>query len=113
MPALYAAVDLVVQSSLTEGLPNVILEAAYLGVPIVATDVGGTREVIEHGVSGWLVPPGDPDILADGVRRCLHDPQEFVEMAARGRSRIESMFEFGRRTENQMQIYREVACGAN
>lgn len=113
MPALYASVDVVVQSSLTEGLPNVILEAAYLGVPIIATDVGGTCEVIEHGVSGWLVSPGDPNILADGVRRCLHDPQKFVEMAARGRSRIESMFEFGRRTEDQMQIYREVACGAN
>lgn len=109
MPALYASIDLVVQSSLTEGLPNVMLEAAYLGVPIVATDVGGTREVVEHGVSGWLLQPGDPAALADALRQYLADPVAFIEMAARGRSRIESSFSFAARTENQVQIYRALA----
>jgi glycosyltransferase involved in cell wall biosynthesis len=110
MPALYASVDVVVQSSLTEGLPNVMLEAAYLGVPIIATDVGGTGEVLEHGVSGWLVRAGSSNSLADGLRRFLQRPQDFIEMAARGRGRIESVFEFGRRTEGQMRVYREVVC---
>ncbi|MBP7611026.1 MAG: glycosyltransferase family 4 protein [Steroidobacteraceae bacterium] len=109
MPALYASVDLVVQSSLTEGLPNVIVEGAYLGVPIVATDVGGTREVIEHGVSGWLVQPGDHRALSDAMRRYLSDPSASITMAARGRARIESRFEFSARTESQMQIYTEIA----
>jgi glycosyltransferase involved in cell wall biosynthesis len=110
MPALYADVDLVVQSSLTEGLPNVMLEVAYLGVPVVATDVGGTAEVIEHGVSGWLVPKGSVRALEDGLWAFLRKPAVHVGMAARGRSRIESEFEFGHRTERQMRLYEEVAC---
>jgi glycosyltransferase involved in cell wall biosynthesis len=111
MPALYSTVDLVVQSSLTEGLPNVVLEAAYLGVPIVATDVGGTHEVIEHGVSGWLLRPGDIGALVNGLRQYLTDPPKFIEMAARGRCRIESKFAFDVRTVKQMRIYRETTCG--
>jgi glycosyltransferase involved in cell wall biosynthesis len=112
MPTLYADVDLVVQSSLTEGLPNVMLEVAYLGVPVVATDVGGTAEVIEHGVSGWLVRPGSVQALEDGLRAFLREPAVHVAMAARGRQRIESEFEFGHRTERQMRLYEEVACAA-
>lgn len=111
MPALYAQTDLVVQSSLTEGLPNVILECAYLGVPVIATDVGGTREVIEDGVSGWLLRPGDARFLADALRRYLAQPRAFIEMAARGRDRIVTKFAFEARTEKQMQIYREIVCG--
>lgn len=112
MPALYASVDLVVQSSLTEGLPNVMLEAAYLGVPIVATDVGGTREVVEHGVSGWLLRPGDEGALRNALQRYLADPVAFIEMAQRGRARIESSFAFAARTEKQVRIYRELARDA-
>ena len=110
MPALYATTDLVVQSSLTEGLPNVVLEASYLGVPIVATDVGGTREVIEHGVSGWLLRPGASGFLAEALRQYLSDPAAFIEMASRGRMRIATSFAFAARTEQQMRIYQEMAC---
>ncbi len=109
MPALYAMADLVVQSSLTEGLPNVMLEAAYLGVPVVATDVGGTREVIEHGASGWLVPAGSSAALADGVRRYLNDPAAFIAMAAGGRRRIAEHFSIEARTARQLSIYASVA----
>jgi glycosyltransferase involved in cell wall biosynthesis len=108
MPSLYASVDVVVQSSLTEGLPNVMLEAAYLGVPIIATDVGGTREVVEHGVSGWLIEPGDTVVLAEALRKYVSAPGYFIEMAARGRGRIESEFAFPTRTEKQTEIYREL-----
>jgi len=109
MPALYAGVDLVVQSSLTEGLPNVMLETAYLGVPVVATDVGGTREVIEQGVSGWLVPAGSVAALAEGIRRYLADPAAFNAMAARGRRHIERNFSIEARTRKQSQLYEELA----
>jgi glycosyltransferase involved in cell wall biosynthesis len=82
MPRLYADIDLVVQSSFTEGLPNVILEAAYLRVPIVATAVGGTAEVIAHRQSGWLIEP-KLDQLIDGIEQFLKRPQDFVAMAER------------------------------
>lgn len=109
MPSLYARASLVVQSSFTEGLPNVMLEAAYLGVPVVATDVGGTREVIEHGVSGWLVKPRSRPALAAGLRRYLESPAEFVAMAQAGRTRVEQQFTFARRTDAQMRVYEELA----
>jgi len=105
MPALYSATDLVVQSSFTEGLPNVMLEVAYLGVPVLATDVGGTAEVIEHGVSGWLVEPHSQEALAHGLRRYLASPASFIEMARAGRHRIAQEFNLATRTENQTRLY--------
>jgi len=108
MPTLYHQSDLVVQGSVTEGLPNVMLEAAYLGVPVVATDVGGTREVIEHGVSGWLVPGGSAEALADGIKRYLEDPAEFIAMAARGRRHVEQHFSIDARTQKQVTLYQEL-----
>lgn len=109
MPKLYADTDLVVQSSLTEGLPNVMLETAYLGVPVVATDVGGTREVIEHGISGWLVRPGSAAALANGIRCYLADPAGFIAMAANGRLHVVEKFSFETRTRKQMTTYEELA----
>jgi len=107
MPSLYAAADLVVQSSLTEGLPNVMLETAFLGIPVVATSVGGTAEVIEHGVSGWLVEPRSVDALERGIRTFLEQPLRFAEMALAGRHVIERKFNFDVRTEAQTRIYQE------
>lgn len=109
MPTLYARADLVVQSSFTEGLPNVMLEVAYLGVPVVATDVGGTGEVIKHGVSGWLVKPRSRMALAAGLRRYLASPAEFLAMAQAGRATIEREFTFARRTDAQIRVYEELA----
>lgn len=113
MPALYAAADLVVQSSYTEGLPNVMLEVAYLGVPVVATDVGGTAEVIEHGISGWLVKPRSVSAIEQGLRRFLEEPARFVAMARVGRQRVEREFSIATRTEAQTRIYAELACAAS
>jgi glycosyltransferase involved in cell wall biosynthesis len=112
MPALYSQVDLVVQSSFTEGLPNVMLEVAYLGVPVVATDVGGTSEVIEHSVSGWLVRKGSVRALRDGLRAFLDDPARFATMAVAGHQRIVAEFNFGARTQGQAALYEELVCAA-
>jgi glycosyltransferase involved in cell wall biosynthesis len=108
MPPLYAETDLVVQSSFTEGLPNVVLEAAFLGVPIVATDVGGTAEVIEHARSGWLVAPRSAKALSAGIREYLEHPADFVAMARAGKHRIETHFTFQARTDGQMRIYEQL-----
>lgn len=109
MEEVYGTASLVVQSSFTEGLPNVILEAAYLGVPIVATDVGGTAEVIEHGVSGWIVPPRSLKALVGAIRYFLENGARFEEMTHAARVRIEEKFSFQARTSGQMDIYEELA----
>lgn len=113
MPSLYAEVDLVVQSSLTEGLPNVMLEVAFLGVPVVATDVGGTREVIEHGRSGWLVKAGSVAALVDGLQRFLQAPAQFAAMTRSSRARIVSEFSIDARTTEQARLYRDLVCACD
>lgn len=109
MPPLYADVDLVVQSSFTEGMPNVILEAAYLRVPILATAVGGTAEVVEHGKSAWLIPPHSLEALTDGIEQYLRNPQLFATMGDDAHARIRTYFSFDVRTRNLMDIYERLS----
>jgi glycosyltransferase involved in cell wall biosynthesis len=68
---LYNAADAIVMSSKCEGLPMALLEAASMGLPAVATDVGGNSEIITDGVTGYLVSPGEPAELADALRRLM------------------------------------------
>ena len=96
VPACRAGADLVVNPSLTEGLPNVILEAMAVGTPVVATKVGGVGELIEHGESGWLVPAGDAAALATAIREALADREEARRRGARARSRAVEQFSFDR-----------------
>ena len=105
MPDLYARCDLLLQSSLTEGLPNVILEAAFMRLPIIATDVGGTREVVTHRHSAWLIPPGSVDSIAESLRHFMLNRIEFALMADRAHERILSQFSFTARTQRMTEIY--------
>lgn len=109
MAEVYANADVVVQSSVTEGLPNVILEAGYLGLPVVATDAGGTREVIEHGVTGWLVRPGSVQALAEGLSSYLKDPARFQLMAGAAAEKVEREFTFEARTAELERIYERLS----
>jgi glycosyltransferase involved in cell wall biosynthesis len=72
-PALYAAMDLFVLPTHREGLPIVLLEAAAMQVPVVATSVTGCVDVVQNGVTGLLVPPCDAAGLAGALRTYLHD----------------------------------------
>jgi glycosyltransferase involved in cell wall biosynthesis len=72
---VYAASDVIVIPSRSEGLPNVLLEAMASGKPVVATRVGGIPEVLSDGVNGWLVPPEDPVRLGDAMAALLADTQ--------------------------------------
>jgi glycosyltransferase involved in cell wall biosynthesis len=108
MPALYREFDVVVQSSLTEGLPNVVLEAAFLGVPLIATAVGGTAEVIEHQKSGWLLAPGSVEELEQGLRAFMQSPQRFAAMAAAAQARVRAEFSFATRTERLTTLYEQL-----
>lgn len=84
MPGVYASLDVLVQPSYREGMPMTILEAMAAGVPVVATRVGAAEDVIEQGVTGLLVRPGDVAGLSEAVRGLLDDPvrREAISRAA-------------------------------
>jgi glycosyltransferase involved in cell wall biosynthesis len=86
--------DLLVLPSYTEGLPNVVLEAFAAGVPVVATAVGGTPELVEPGENGFLVAPGDARELACRIRDLLADEQQRRTMGQRGSRLVREKFSF-------------------
>lgn len=81
------AFDLLALPSRYEGLPYVLLEALAAGLPIVATEVGGVRLVVEDGVNGHVVPAGDPAALARALERFVDDPEHRVAAATSARER--------------------------
>jgi glycosyltransferase involved in cell wall biosynthesis len=108
---LHHAFDLFVQSSDYEGTPNVVLEAMALETPVVATDAGGTGELIEHGVHGLIVPPGDPVRLRAAIAIALADREGTARRAAAARERIEGPLSFAARMRAVEGIYQELAAG--
>jgi glycosyltransferase involved in cell wall biosynthesis len=103
--SLYGSFDIFVQASESEGLPNVILEAAASGLPIVATSVGGTSEILSSNVDGILVPKGDVQGIASAVSRLAADPvlRERLGRAAVARS---ADYAPARLAESTAAIYR-------
>jgi glycosyltransferase involved in cell wall biosynthesis len=85
---LYPELDVVVNCSLNEGTPVALIEAMAAGVPVVATDVGGTPDVLEHGVLGELIPPGNPTELAKAIARCLEGGTKLASKTALARERV-------------------------
>ncbi|NQT14976.1 MAG: glycosyltransferase, partial [Planctomycetes bacterium] len=101
--------DVAVLPSFTEGLPNVVLEAFAAGVPVVATDVGGTSEVVEEGSNGHLVRPGDPAALAQRVTDLLADGRTRREMGDNARRRVEEAFSFRSQASEYGQLFDRLA----
>ena len=109
---LHHAFDLYVQSSDYEGTPNAVLEAMALETPVVATDVGGTTELIRPGVDGIVVPPDDVEALTRSIAAALTNHTRRAEMADSARMRVETTLSFDTRMETVEAIYVElVAAG--
>ncbi|PKN64999.1 MAG: hypothetical protein CVU57_12815 [Deltaproteobacteria bacterium HGW-Deltaproteobacteria-15] len=104
------ASDLIVLPSRSEGMPNVALEAMALEKPVIATMVGGIPEIIEHGVSGLLVPPQNPAAIAEATKRLLRDPCLAKRLAKAGRSCVRKYFSPEQRAEAWFEMYRELLC---
>jgi glycosyltransferase involved in cell wall biosynthesis len=105
LDALLAAADVVTLPSFTEGLPNVALEASAAGVPVVATAVGGTPEVVADGVTGFLVPAGTAEPLAARIAQLLHDVGLRGALGAAGRMRMQTLFTFDAQAAAYLDLF--------
>jgi glycosyltransferase involved in cell wall biosynthesis len=108
LPAHYAKADLLVLPSRMESFGLVLVEAMACGLPVVATRVGGIPEVVEDGVTGLLVPPNDPEALAEGINSLLEDPDRMKAMGARGRERAKEHFTWDTVAKRLVSLYTEV-----
>jgi L-malate glycosyltransferase len=105
VPAFLSDVQVSVLPSLSEALSNTLLESMAAGVPAVATRVGGNPEVVEHGVTGFLVPPREPEALAAAVARLLEQPALAQAMGRAGRQRALESFSLERLTAETESLY--------
>jgi glycosyltransferase involved in cell wall biosynthesis len=92
----------------TEGLPNAALEAFAMEVPVLATRVGGTPEVVTDGETGRLVPAHSPESLAAGIISFLDDPATWRGFTRQARHTVEARFDFKSRTSKLEAIYDEM-----
>jgi glycosyltransferase involved in cell wall biosynthesis len=109
VPDLLNAMDLFVLPSYSEGVSLALLEAMAVGLPVIASAVGGTPEVITDGVTGLLIPPRDPAALAGALARFLADPAGAKQMGAKARRHVAANFSLERLGREINAIYGELA----
>jgi glycosyltransferase involved in cell wall biosynthesis len=110
-PQLLAAADAFVLPSLWEGLPMALLEAMASGLPVLATEVSGTSQVVEDGISGLLIPAADPARLAEGLRELLavaRSPERSEAMGRAARDRVVARFGVRSQAEAHAALYRSI-----
>lgn len=108
VPLLLNASDLLVMPSRNEGLPTVLIEAAAAGLPVVATDVGGTREIVEHDVTGFVVPPNDVSALSQRMAELMLNPDLAKRLGHAGRERIKQIFTLSNQARKTAAVYNEL-----
>ena len=107
----FEAVDLLALPSLSEGTPNVVLEALALGRPVLATRTGGVGDLVLPGVNGWLVDPGDSAALAAVLRHLLQAPGELAEFGARAPGSLARWFMADARAARIEALYERLLRG--
>jgi glycosyltransferase involved in cell wall biosynthesis len=105
---LLFASDVCVLSSRAEGFSNAILEYMAAARPVVVTDVGGAREAVVEGETGYIVPAGDEDGMASRIIDLLRDPRAAEAMGEKGKRRVEEMFSCSRHVANTLDLYSEL-----
>jgi len=111
VPRILAEISVSVLPSLSEGLSNCLLESMSAGVPVIATNVGGNPEIVEHGVSGLLVPPRDPPMLAAAMITMLENPDLASRFGSAGKRKIADAFSVERSVREIERLYRELVDG--
>jgi len=110
IPRLLAGLDAFAISSTMEGLPLCALEAMAAGLPVVATAVGGLPGLIEDGVTGYLVPPGDEDALRRRLAALRDDPTTARAVGARGQAHVRGKYSREAMVQRYLTLY--ASCGA-
>jgi glycosyltransferase involved in cell wall biosynthesis len=110
LPPYYRAAAVSVIPSLEEGFGIPAAEAMGCEVPVVATDAGGLPEVVEHEVTGLVVPRGDSGALASAIGRLLDDEELRRRMGLAGRERALRLFDWDRTAEQFEQVYRDLGA---
>jgi glycosyltransferase involved in cell wall biosynthesis len=107
-PAVLQALDVLAMPSVKEGLNTTLLDAQCLGLPVVASRVGGIPEAVKEGEGGLLVPPRQPAALADALADLLNDPARRLELGIRGRQRVREVFSVDRMVEGNLAVYHDL-----
>jgi glycosyltransferase involved in cell wall biosynthesis len=105
---VFELMDIYVLSSTREGLPNTVLEAMAMEVPIVSTDVDGVKEAVSDQREAFLVPPQDSPALARGIARMLDDRELRTKLARQAREKVETDFSFAQRTRKIEGLYKKL-----
>jgi glycosyltransferase involved in cell wall biosynthesis len=105
---LLACLDVFVLSSFSEGLSLTLLEAAAMGLPVVATRVGGNPEVVQHEQTGLLVPSDVPEAMASALARLLQDPSERFRLGNQGRESYREHFTLSAMLRQYTTLYRRL-----
>lgn len=103
--------DMLVLPSFAEGVPVVLMEAMASGIPVIASQVAGVAELVENGVSGYVIPAGDLDTLTARLRELLADPALRTRMGAAGRAKVEADFDLAQEVAWLSEIHAGAIAG--
>lgn len=107
IPRVISAMDMFVNPSLTEGLPIAVMEAMAMRKPVVATNVGGTQDLVRDGENGFLVPPRDVSALSSAIKKLVQDADMRLKMGVAGRAIIERDFCFSTIVAKVDDVYKQ------
>jgi len=110
---LYAAMDVYVLASHREGYPRSAMEASAMGLPVIATNIRGCRQVVDDGITGLLIPPRDVSRLASAIVRGAQEPELRARMGLAARERAARLFDERRVVEVTLRVYEELLNGAD
>jgi glycosyltransferase involved in cell wall biosynthesis len=102
------ATDIIVLPSLSEAFPRAVIEGMAAGKPVIATDVGGSSEAVEDGISGFVVAPGDSMAMAEKILLLARDRELRITIGAAARKRVEALFSIEENVRKTEQVYREL-----
>jgi len=105
IPEILIASDSFILPSLWEGLPMALIEAMASGLPVIATDVSGTRQVVESGKTGIMVEPGNVPGLAHSIKELLNEPEQAQIMGKEAREKMETMFSAKKQAEEYLTLF--------